>query len=170
MTMRVALAGGPAGYDGATIANVDPDITGHFWLGSFPEAWYRIDGSTGPADTLDGRVRSARYVGDHKPDGPPDGTTRAYYEVVGVRMVEEAIRRLAAEPGFHVSRLPGFDNRKTIRVDSPDGRVPNAILRTIDPRTRQVPAPDDSVKPGHHGMEGAASGERRAASGERRQQ
>lgn len=77
MTMRVVLSGGPAAFDGVTIANVDPDTTGHFWLGSCPEAWYRIDVSTDPADT-DAAARPARYVGDHKPDGPPDGTTRAY--------------------------------------------------------------------------------------------
>lgn len=138
--MRVVLSGGPAEYDGVTIANVDPDVTGYFWLGSFPEAWYQTDGRTDPAGT-DGAAHPACYVGDHKPDGPPAGTTRAYYEVIGIRMIEESIRRLAAEPGFHVSRLPGFTDRKTIRVDSPDGQVPNAILRTVDPRTRQVPDP-----------------------------
>jgi hypothetical protein len=141
MTMRVVLSGGPAEYDGATIANVDPDVTGHFWLGSDPEVWYQTDGAIDPAHTTDGPAHSARYVGDHKPDGPPAGTTRAYYKVLGIRTVEQVIQRLAAEPGFHVSRLPGFTNRKTIRVDSPDGQVPNAILRAIDPRTRQVPDP-----------------------------
>jgi hypothetical protein len=137
----VVLAGGPAKYDGTTLDSVGPDMTGYFWLGGYPEAWYRIDASTDPVATTDGPAYPARYVGDHKPDDPPAGTVRAYYQVIGVGLVEEAIRRLAAEPGFHVSRLPGFANRKTIRVDLPDGQVPNAILRAVDPRTRQVRDP-----------------------------
>jgi hypothetical protein len=141
MSISVVLSGGPDDYHGATIDNIVPDTTGYFWLEYGPKvAWYRIDVTTA-VDATSGLAHAARYVGDHRPDGPPAGKTRVYYQLSSTAKAEQAARRLAAEPGTHVSRPVGYAHRMIIRVDHPDDQVPHAILRDIDPLTRQVPGP-----------------------------
>lgn len=62
--------------------------------------------------------------------------------VAGTDPLVERADRLQYELDLASTSLGSMDS-PTARpsVDSPDGQVPNAILRTIDPRTRQVPAP-----------------------------
>jgi hypothetical protein len=142
MTITVVLSGGPSDYDSATIGGIDPDRTGYFWLEYGADtAWYQIDAMTDPVDTTSGPAHAARYVGDHRPNGPSAGKTRSYYQLSSTANAEQAIQRLAAEPGIHVSRPVGYAQRKTIRVDFPADQVPNAILRDIDPLTRHAPEP-----------------------------
>jgi hypothetical protein len=142
MSVTVVLSGGPGDYDGATIADIEPDDTGYFWLEAGPEAaWYQVDAARDLIDSTSGSAHLARYVGDHRPGEPPAGKARAYYQLSSRAKAQQAARRLAAEPDIHVSRPGGFAQRTTVRVDFPEDQVPNAILREIDPLTRQIPGP-----------------------------
>ena len=149
MTFNVVLSGGPDDYDGATIGgDIDPDATGYFWLEYGPDAaWYQIDSTPNPVDTTSSQAHTARYVGDHRPDRPTAGKTRAYYQLSSSANAQRAAHRLAAEPGIHVSRPVGYAQRMTIRVDHPEGQNPDAILRNIDPLARQVPGPPQTERP-----------------------
>ncbi|MGH3480609.1 MAG: hypothetical protein ACRDQD_27725 [Nocardioidaceae bacterium] len=94
MRITVVLSGGPGDYDGATIGGIDPDATGYFWLEYGSEAaWYRIDSTTYPVDGTSGQAHAARYVGDHRPDGPSAGQTRAYDQLSDTAKAEQAARR-----------------------------------------------------------------------------
>lgn len=116
-------------------------MTGYFWLGGYPEAWYLIDASTDPVATTDGAGLSSPLRRRPQTDEAPAGSERAYYQVIGVNLVEEAIRRLAAEPGFYVSRLPGFANRITSASTHPMARHPT---RCCAPSTHE---PDRCASP-----------------------